>query len=94
MNYLTFIGLFAALMTTISFIPQVIKSWKTKSVEDVSMIMYVILMTGQFSWLVYGILIKSLPLILSDFIVFVLTIIMLFFKFKYKKQKQNQDLVA
>ncbi len=84
MNYITLIGLFAAVMTTISFIPQVIKSWRTKSVNDVSLIMYLVLMIGQFSWLTYGILIHSLPLIVSDFIVFVLTIAMLVLKFKYK----------
>lgn len=90
MNYIALIGMFAAVMTTISFVPQVIKSWKTKSVNDVSLIMYLVLMIGQFSWLTYGILIHSLPLIVSDFIVFVLTISMLMLKFKYKRVEDTK----
>ncbi len=66
MDVATIIGLAAAACTTISFLPQMIKSWKTKSTKDVSLPMYVLLVTGTVLWLSYGIILKNLPLILAN----------------------------
>jgi len=66
MEVATFIGLGAAACTTISFLPQAIKSWKTKSMKDVSLPMYILLVTGSVLWLSYGIMLKDTPLILAN----------------------------
>ncbi|MBC7128604.1 MAG: SemiSWEET transporter [Thermoplasmatales archaeon] len=77
------IGLFAATLTTISFIPQVIKTFRLRRAEDISLAMYVLFCTGIFLWLVYGVLIKDFPIILANSITLILSLTILFFKIKY-----------
>ena len=84
MTLITNLGLLAALLTTIAFLPQLIKIWKTQKTGDISFIMYVILITGVFLWLVYGFLIKDLPLILANLVTLILASSVLFLKIKYK----------
>jgi len=83
MEIVTIIGLVAAALTTWSFLPQVIKTIRTKKTEDISLAMFLVLSVGLFIWLVYGLLIKDLPLIIANLISFILTAIILFFKIKY-----------
>ncbi|MCL4491927.1 MAG: SemiSWEET transporter [Nitrospirae bacterium] len=84
MNSVTLIGLLAAALTTTSFIPQVIKSWRMKETKDISLWMFLILGTGIFLWMVYGLLIQDLPVILANSISFVLVVVILYFKIRYK----------
>lgn len=84
MDTCTIIGLVAATCTTISFVPQAIRIIKTKHTKDLSLTMYSIFTAGIFLWLVYGILIKDLPLIISNVITFLLTSTILILKIKYK----------
>ena len=65
-----FIGYFAAFCTTIAFIPQAYKVWKTKSTKDISLSMFIIFTTGVLSWLIYGITIANFPIILANSITF------------------------
>lgn len=60
------VGIVAALFTTASFLPQAIRIFKTKSTKDLSIMMYIMFVVGIFLWMVYGILLKSLPLILAN----------------------------
>jgi len=60
------IGLISAALTTASFIPQAIKTWKTKSTHDLSRLMFSLFCTGITGWLIYGIMINNLPVILSN----------------------------
>ncbi|MCH7850355.1 MAG: lipid-A-disaccharide synthase N-terminal domain-containing protein [Nanoarchaeota archaeon] len=83
MNLVTALGFLAALLTTIAFIPQVIKSWKTKKTKDVSLAMFIILVVGIFLWLIYGLLVKDLPLIVANLITFILVSSILFLKLKH-----------
>ena len=84
MNLITLLGFIAAFLTTIAFLPQVIKIWKTQRTRDISFIMYVVLVTGVSLWLVYGFLIKDLPLILANLVTLILVSSVLFFKLKHK----------
>ena len=84
MNLITLIGLTAAVLTTISFLPQVIKSWKFKKTEGISLVMYILFCSGILTWLIYGLLIKDLPLIIANFITLILSSSILFLKIKYK----------
>ncbi len=84
MKITTVIGLVAATITTLSFIPQLIKTWKLKETKDISLLMFVTLGVGIILWIIYGFLLWDLPLILANSITFIFVLIILFFKFKYK----------
>ena len=84
MNLVTILGLVAAICTTISFLPQAIKTIKTKQTKDLSLGMYLVLTTGILLWIVYGILIGDLPIILANGITFIFTATILFLIIKYK----------
>ena len=85
MIYLTkYIGFFAAFCTTIAFLPQAIKVYKTKSTKDISLLMFVIFTVGVASWLAYGVCLNDLPLITANTITFILSLFILFYKIKYK----------
>ncbi|MBN1544395.1 SemiSWEET transporter [Candidatus Woesearchaeota archaeon] len=79
----TIIGLLAATGTTASFIPQVLKIYRTKKTTDLSLKMYAILTTGVFLWLVYGIIERDLPIILANAITFIFSSSILALKIKH-----------
>jgi MtN3 and saliva related transmembrane protein len=82
-NYISVIGLLAGTLTTLSFLPQVVKTARTKETKDLSLSMYIVLATGIFLWTIYGILIGAIPVILANGISFILATIVLIFKIKY-----------
>jgi MtN3 and saliva related transmembrane protein len=84
MDYITIMGLVAAALTVISFFPQLMKIWKTRSTKDISLGMFSIFCVAVFLWFVYGILIKDPPVIIANFLVFIQAFIILTFKVKYK----------
>ncbi|XZG70719.1 SemiSWEET transporter [Chitinibacteraceae bacterium HSL-7] len=66
MNGIELLGLFAAICTTSCFVPQVVQVWRSRSTRDISLGMYALLCIGLTSWLIYGLLINSTPIILSN----------------------------
>lgn len=84
MNKIVIIGTIAAVCTTISFLPQVIKIYHTKHTSDLSLPMYVIFSFGIVMWLWYGFMTNSLPIILANAVTFVLAVYILAAKIKYK----------
>ena len=83
MDYITIIGLIAGACTTISFLPQVFKIYRTREARGLSLGMYIILSVGISLWVVYGILSKNLPIIMANSIVFILCIWIVIMKIKY-----------
>jgi MtN3 and saliva related transmembrane protein len=83
MDNTTLIGLAAGLFTTISFLPQVIKAWKSKSTRDISIGMYIVLGVGLLMWVFYGFAINSTPIIITNAIGLTLTLLVLVLKIKY-----------
>jgi MtN3 and saliva related transmembrane protein len=83
LNYIALIGLIDGSCTTISFLPQVIKTIKSKETKDISISMYIVLASGIFLWTLYGILINDLPVIVANAISLVLASIVLILKIKY-----------
>ncbi len=77
------LGMTAGALTTAAFIPQVFKTWKTRSTRDISLLMYVIFCTGLLLWLAYGIILNSLPIIIANVAVLILALIILVLKFLY-----------
>ena len=84
MDYVKIIGLIAAVCTTIAFLPQVLKTWRSKSAKDLSLGMFSLFFTGVALWLVYGILQGDLPIILANGVTLILAGSLLFFKLTYK----------
>jgi len=83
MDFVTVIGLIAGVFTTGSFVPQLIKAWKTKSTKDISAGMYIVMVTGVILWIIYGIYERSLPLILANAVSLTITTTILILKIKY-----------
>ncbi len=84
MDFLTVIGLAAATLTTIAFLPQMFQTWQTKSAKDVSFVMLITFMSGLFLWLIYGIYLQSLPIILANSVTLFFNLIILCLKIKYR----------
>lgn len=80
------IGFLAGLLTTISFLPQVIKTYQTKRADDFNLLFLLLFLCGISLWLVYGIMIHEWPIILANSVTIVLNIILLWMKLKYKKK--------
>ncbi len=78
------IGYLAAICTTLAFVPQALKTIKSRDTTGISLSMYVIFTTGVFFWLVYGLLLVNFPLIAANLVTFVLSATILWFKLKYK----------
>lgn len=80
------LGLVAGFLTTIAFVPQVVKTWRTKSARDLSLLMFSLFCAGVFLWMIYGFMINELPVILWNIITLMLALIILFFKLRFKDQ--------
>ena len=80
MDSTTLLGLVGGTLTTSSFVPQVIKAVKTKSTKDVSLGMFALLSAGIFIWIVYGFMIDSLPVILTNIMSFIFSTVILVYK--------------
>ena len=78
------LGYIAGFFTTIAFLPQVIKVWRTKSTKDISIWMFLIFTTGVLLWLIYGLLIINYSLIISNTITLILSISILIAKILFK----------
>jgi MtN3 and saliva related transmembrane protein len=84
MDSITLIGLAAATLTTVAFIPQVVRAWRTRSTRDISLPMFLVLALGITLWLIYGAMIRDLPLIAANLVTLVLVLMILFLKLRYK----------
>ncbi len=86
MDYIEVIGIVAGLCTSSSVIPQLAKTIKTKKASDVSLFMFVVLLTGNSLWVYYGIDKGDAPIIATNLLSISLNLGMLFLKFKYEKK--------
>lgn len=80
----TAIGLFAGTLTTISFLPQLVQTFRTKSAEDLSYLMLITFMSGVILWLIYGIFLRALPIILANAVTLALLIAIVALKVRYR----------
>ena len=86
-NYSDIFGFTAAILSTIAFIPQVIKTWKTKSAGDVSFVLLITFSTGCLSWVIYGILVNSKPVTIANTITLILNVTILTMKISFDNDK-------
>ena len=85
MEWTEIMGHIGALLSSITFIPQVLQAWKTKRVGDLSMNMLLIVFTSTIVWLVYAFSLNLLPVIIANTIIFMLSGILIYFKLTFKK---------
>tara|TARA_Y100001968_G_scaffold296112_1_gene304077 strand:+ start:778 stop:1053 length:276 start_codon:yes stop_codon:yes gene_type:complete len=86
-NYIDLFGFLAAVLTTIAFLPQLYKTWKTKSAEDVSLVMLILFVTGLICWIIYGLKINSTPIVIANVVTFIFNFSILILKITYKESK-------
>lgn len=84
MDTILIVGYIAGVLTTISFVPQVIRAWKLKETRDISLAMLILFAAGIFLWTCYGFWTESPPIIMANVITFVLILVLLGLKIWYK----------
>ena len=86
-NYIDLFGFSAALLTTIAFLPQLYKTWRTKSADDVSLIMLILFIIGLICWIIYGLKIDSIPILVANIVTFIFNFSILILKITFRKSK-------
>ena len=83
LDFVSLLGFLAGALTTIAFVPQLVRSWRSRSVKDMSLGMLTIFCAGVALWLTYGLLIHSWPVIVANVITLILAGAILILKLKY-----------
>ena len=78
-------GYIAAILTTAAFLPQLIKTLKTKKADDVSLITLIMFIVGVLCWIIYGYKISSIPILLANLITLILNLLILISKIYFSK---------
>ena len=78
------LGYASGAITSLTFLPQVIKTWKEKSAKDISLLMFVIAAVNEVMWIAYGALLNNWVIILTNAIVLAMSLTMIYLKFRYK----------
>lgn len=84
MDIIEVAGLTGSVLSSITFLPQVIKAWQSKSMGDVSLLMLFIVFFSTVVWLVYGVGKGLQPVIICNSIICFLSVLLLYFKFTFK----------
>ena len=84
MNGTELVGLIAGALTTIAFVPQVLKIWKSKHAHDISLATFTLFSAGVALWLVYGLRIGSWPIILANGVTLALALLILILKWHFR----------
>lgn len=85
MSSADWVGYLAGILTTVAFIPQVIRLWRTRSARDISLGMYWAFTAGVALWLVYGLMIDALPVVITNGVTLVLAGAVLLLKLRFSK---------
>jgi MtN3 and saliva related transmembrane protein len=86
---LEWIGSIAAVCTTVSFVPQLIRVWTRKSARDISLIMFLLFAFGVGCWLIYGLGIGSAPIIAANAVTLALALAILVLKIRFDAQNSG-----
>lgn len=85
MNTVQLLGLVAGSFTTAAFLPQVVKTWKSRSAKDLSLGMFSMFCLGVALWLVYGFAVGDVPVIAANLVTLLLASTLLYFKFRFRQ---------
>jgi len=78
-------GYFAAILTTAAFLPQLLKTLKTKKADDVSLTTLIMFIIGVLSWIIYGMKISSIPILVANLITLILNLLILISKIYFSR---------
>ncbi len=78
------LGLAAGSLTTLAFVPQVMKTWRSRSAADISYGMFLLFSTGVLLWLLYGLALGSLPIVLANGVTLVLALAVVILKYRFE----------
>lgn len=84
MLHIDWLGTVAGSLTTVAFLPQVIKTWRTRSAQDISGLTFALFGSGVALWLLYGLMLDLWPVILANGVTLVLSLVILWFKLRYR----------
>ncbi|MFY4774430.1 SemiSWEET transporter [Metabacillus sp. RGM 3146] len=87
---ISLIGYAAAILTTLSFLPQAIKTVQEKNTEGISFWMYSLFTTGVFFWLIYGICVSDVPIIAANLVTLIFAVTILTLKIVYSKREKDE----
>ena len=85
--WITLLGFAAGTLTTLSFVPQVHKAWRSKRCDDLSLGMLLAFGAGVFLWLIYGLVLRDLPIILANAVTLALILALLWLKARYRRSE-------
>ena len=77
------LGYFAAILTTVAFVPQALKTLRSRDTRSISLWMYVVFTVGLCFWLAYGIVLGSWPMLLSNVVTLALALVILALKLRH-----------
>jgi MtN3 and saliva related transmembrane protein len=80
------LGYSACAVTALTFLPQVLKTWKEKSAKNVSLMMFVIAAINEIMWIAYGVLRDDMVIIITNVIMIIMAMIMISLKLRYKHE--------
>ena len=80
-----FFGFLGAFLTTVAFVPQVVRTWRTRSAEDLSLTMLTVFFAGIVCWLAYGLSLGAVPIIMGNIVTLGLTAILIALKLSIKE---------
>jgi MtN3 and saliva related transmembrane protein len=84
------IGSTAAICTTVSFVPQLLRVWQRKTARDISLAMFLLFSFGEACWLIYGLGIRSTPVIAANAVTLALAVAILALKLRYGRDEALQ----
>lgn len=91
MDIVNLLGTVAGTLTTIAFVPQVHKTWRTRSGDDISTGMFLLFSTGVLLWLLYGIALNATPIIIANSITLILALTIILLKMHYQKRTTQES---
>ncbi len=83
-GFVTVLGLVAGTLTTLSFLPQLLKAWKSRSTHDISIGMFSLLAVGITLWIIYGVVTSDIPVIVANSVTLVFVGLILALKLRYR----------
>ncbi len=86
MSIAEIIGYTAGAITSLTFLPQVIKTWKEKSAKDVSLLMFIIAAANEVLWIIYGVLLNNWVIIATNVVVLTMSLCMIWLKLRYGRK--------
>ena len=87
MGWITLLGFAAGTLTTLSFVPQVHKAWRSKRCDDLPLSMLLAFGAGVALWLIYGVVLRKSPIIVANAVTLALILLLLILKLRYKTSK-------